>query len=76
MPEPTEAVYVASAETRHYTFSAIGRSEGEARTLCHGAWLAHCSESGADPGHVPEDDIRVERMRFGQGYRDGFEVLS
>lgn len=68
------AVHFAEADTPSFTFTAVGRSEDEARDAVLNAWTLHASETGADRDYLDADSIVVRELTFGLGYRDGQEV--
>lgn len=63
-------VYVATTDTRHYSWTGVGATEDEARDALMAAWHAHAADTGADPDYIQRDDINVVAGTFGQGFRD------
>lgn len=65
-------VFVATLETRHFSFMAVGRTEAEAREAMRQGWDMHREElEGVDPFSVFEDGVNVTELRAGQCARDG-----
>ncbi|WP_430788146.1 hypothetical protein [Actinoplanes sp. G11-F43] len=63
-------VYVATTDTRHYSWTGIGATAEQARDALMSAWYAHAEATGADPDHIRRDELNVIGGRPGQGFRD------
>ncbi len=65
-------VYVATMETRNFTFTAVGEDEAQARAGIEEAWRVHCEQHArADKNYIDDCDITVLAMHVGSAYRDG-----
>ncbi len=64
-------VYVATVNTGHFDFMALGVSDDDARTRLLEAWAAHAQQTGATPGLIDRDEINVSSGAIGQVFRDG-----
>ena len=64
-------MFLATYQTRHFEFSALGKSEREARRQCKIAWEIHVAEYSK----FSPDDVCVTEMITGAPYRDG-ELLT
>ena len=59
---------IATCDTRHYSFTAVGRTEQEAVTALKKGWVAHCAQSGkCKPGEAslyrdPIEDVPLSRF--------------
>lgn len=75
-----QTIFLALMETRHFSFSAAGATESEAKDALVAGWAAHRNEY---PGHVQRDmpdanlaalekefTVSVLPMTLGAGYRD------
>lgn len=66
------SVFVATLETRSFSFMALGRTENEARAAMAEGWDAHRQElDGVDPWSVFEDGVNVTELSPGLCARDG-----
>jgi hypothetical protein len=63
-------VYVATTDTRHYSWTGLGATAEQARDALMSAWHAHAEATGADPGHIRRDELNVIGGPPGQGFRD------
>ena len=63
-------MFIATVETRHFSFIALGQTKEQAQATMMRGWKKHCKESGADLDHVKEDDIAIAECRPGQCLRD------
>ncbi|GAA2617338.1 hypothetical protein [Paractinoplanes durhamensis] len=69
--DPPEAVvYIATTDTRHYSWTGIGATADEARDALMAAWHAHAEDTGADPQLLRRDELNLLRGPYGQGFRD------
>lgn len=73
-------MFLATYQTRHFEFSALGKSEREARRQCKIAWEIHVAEYSKFSVNIPwgkfsPDDVCVTEMITGAPYRDG-ELLT
>lgn len=67
-------MYLATFDAgRHFTFTALGHTEQEAREALAAGWAVHCRQyPGADPDYFdPDEDVNVTRMPVGVALRDG-----
>lgn len=71
-----QGYYYAHIDTPSFNFSALGLTEDEALDALMYAWHLHARESGALPGYVDRDDIRVDHVLLGHSYRDGEQIYS
>jgi hypothetical protein len=70
-----DTIFVATLDTRNFSFSGAGRTREQAHAAVFDAWGLHCRQTGADPTYIHECTIDVTEMRLGAGYRDG-ELLT
>ena len=63
-------IYVAEYETRSFSFRAVGRTRDEALEGIRRAWKNHCAQYDADWDYYNDDDVNVDLMVPGAGYRD------
>lgn len=76
---PARTVHLATLDTRHFSFKAVGDDREEARQAIYRAWQAHYEQTPDRHPDMPRTleeleakfDINYERLRLGQGYRDG-----
>lgn len=63
---------ILTLDTPHYTFTALGNDEDEAREALLAGWLRHCKQTGADTGYLGDncDDIRQTELEPGLCTRD------
>ena len=66
----TAVVYVATTDTRHYSWTGIGATAEQARDALMSAWYAHAEATGADRDHIRRDELNVIGGMPGQGFRD------
>lgn len=66
-------IFKASLETRHFTFEAYGYTEVEALYIMRQTWMKHSKEYKAAKHNWGEfeDDVHVQEIIVGAGYRDG-----
>lgn len=69
-------VYVATLDTRHYTFTAVANTEADAISAMKRGWEKHTAQWGGqdDPGAAWErweDGVRVTKLLLGECARDG-----
>lgn len=72
---PARPVCIATCDTRHFSFMAVGETEDKAlRALLRG-WRKHCKEyTGASENFIREDDISVTRLVMGGCARDHTQI--
>lgn len=65
-------VYVATLETSHFSFLAVGKSAGEAKKSLHRGWFRHKQATGAALRWIDiRDDVNVQALELGSCSRDG-----
>ena len=74
-------MYVAIMETEHYTWTAGGRTEAQARAGIREAWRQHHELLNFDYQIKPSDldewyGINVLPIQEGHGYRDGTKLTK
>lgn len=68
-------IYYATAESRNFSFQAIGKTYNEAIGMLHKGLKAHAKQYNLEPKWFEEwADIRVEELEFGKVYRDRSEM--
>lgn len=68
-------IYYASADSRNFSFQAIGTTYNEAIGTLHKGLKAHAKQYNLDPKwHEEWADISVEELESGIAYRDGGEI--
>ena len=68
-------IYYASAESRNFSFQAIGTTYNEAIKTLHKGLKTHAKQYNLDPKWYEEwADISVEELESGIAYRDGGEI--
>jgi hypothetical protein len=74
--EHVPSVFVATLETRNFSFMALGRSTDDARDSLMRGWQKHCEEyPDADPDSVIPEDCSVTELSDGQCTRDGTIIV-
>jgi hypothetical protein len=70
------ALFFAIFTTRHYgEFTALGRTEEEAREAVMVGWRRNCAQDpDASLGYCTPDSVSVYEMTAGVPYRDGEEL--
>jgi hypothetical protein len=63
-------VYIATTDTRHYSWTGIGATAEQARDALMTAWYAHADVTGANPDHIRRHELNVIHGTPGQGFRD------
>lgn len=66
---------IATLETRHFTFTALGETREEALHALRLGWAAHAEQTGAR-GKLDEDDVSFLDIEPGQVFRDQTLILS
>ncbi len=63
---------ILTLDTFHFTFTALGHDEDEARDALLAGWLRHAKQTGADPSYLGDncDDIRQIELEPGLCTRD------
>lgn len=65
-------IFLASLETRHFSFEAYGYTEVEALYIMRQTWFKHRKQTEAtDKWTDIEDDVQMREIIVGAGYRDG-----
>lgn len=72
--KPKPDVYLATFESRHFEFSAVGRTEAEARAALRAGLDEHTKQYNLDADWYTEDDFNLTGMRFGHAMRDHSEI--
>lgn len=68
---------LATLETRHYSFTALGRDTAHARRVMEATWTQHCRDTGAEMTWAElEDDVNYLEISPGEGYRDDRRVVT
>ena len=73
--KPAE-MWLASWETRHFDFTAIGKTRAECiQILAHG-WCRHCATYGGDPDYFTQyvEDVNFTKISLGDCLRDGEKI--
>jgi len=68
-------MYLATYDTQHYTFRAIGSNKRRLVQRMTEAWERHCQQTGADRDYFKPDEIEIAEMTPNVVYRDGFALL-
>lgn len=69
-------MYLATMETRHFSFKAGGATESHARATIRAAWVAHCQEYPATmTADEAMDDVTVTYLPIGTALRDGCPIV-
>lgn len=68
-------VSIATTDTSHFSWTAIGATPDEAREALLDGWRAHAEEYGCDPEYVTADSINVITGPVGQAWRDQSPLL-
>ena len=63
-------MHIATVETRHFSFIALGETEEQAKKVLMQGWAVHCEETGASKHYITDDDINVTELDVGQCARD------
>lgn len=63
-------LYVASYESRSFTFTGAGTTPAEARAVLLSALQVHTRQYDLEPGWYYPDDIVEHTLTAGAGYRD------
>ena len=64
-------IYYATAESRNFSFQAIGSTYNEAIGTLHKGLKAHAKQYNCEPKWFEQwADIRVEELESGVAYRD------
>ena len=64
-------IYYASAESRNFSFQAIGSTYNEAIGTLHNGLKAHAKQYNLEPTWFEEwADIRIEELESGITYKD------
>lgn len=68
-------IYYASAESRNFSFQAIGSTYNEAIGTLHKGLKIHAKQYNLDPKWFEQwADIGVVELEQGECYRDGLEI--
>lgn len=68
--------HLATVDTVHFHFAALGKTEREARSTLLAGWRRHAAEYDADVDLIDDDEIRVEELTVGVAYRDGDKLYD
>lgn len=70
-------IFYASLDTGYFSFSAVGRTEEQARAAVRRAWTKHRYETKAEYTWADlEDGVNVLPMEMGAGYRDDLPIVG
>jgi hypothetical protein len=70
-----KTIYLASAESRNFSFQAVGSTAKSAMEALRKGLLLHAEQYNLDPDwHVENADFGVEALTLGEVYRDGSEL--
>ena len=71
-------LHVASINTHHFNFMALGASAEDATAALLRGWKVHCIEQGhvCDPAHINIEDVITTELAVGQCARDGAPITS
>jgi hypothetical protein len=70
-------LWIATLDTRHFTFTACGVTEAKAREAMEAGWKLHAAEYGDSvaPFSDFEDGVNCLQVQVGKCYRD-FDQLG
>jgi len=71
---PQQAVYVAQADTAHFSFLTVGATAEQARASMARGLDAHADQHGLAADWFPTDEITVHQIPFGTVLRDGVGI--
>lgn len=75
--ESVPSVFVATVDSRHFSFMALGRSHEDAQDALMRGWQKHCEDNwGADVDSIIREDITVVELSDGQCARDGTIIIQ
>lgn len=63
-------IYIATLETRNFTFEAYGEIEAAARIALNVALGKHARQHNLEEGWYDEEAIQIRDVQLGWGYRD------
>lgn len=70
-----KSIYIATLETRNFSFEGFGMSDADARAALERGLIAHAKSHHLAPDwwrhNDFDDDIQVRGVTFGAAYRDG-----
>lgn len=69
-------LFVATFDTRHFTFIAAGLTEQEARDTLRAGWNEHARTAGADPDYFKDNDATVVAYVAGLCMRDDTVLIA
>ena len=71
-----DKLWLATFETRSYTFKTLGRERSDCIQRLAQAWVQHSMDTGADVNYYTEfvDDVVFERLVMGDVLRDGEKI--
>jgi hypothetical protein len=70
-----KTIYLATAESRNFSFEAIGETYNEAIKALHKGLKIHAKQYGLAPKWFEEwADIQVNPLTIGEVYRDGSQL--
>lgn len=69
-------VYLASLDTRHFSFRAIGSTEAKALKALQRGWKRHMVQhKGNTPFAEFADDVEMSAIKLGECYRDREQIV-
>jgi hypothetical protein len=72
-------LYIATLDTRHWSFMSSGETEQEAREALEAGWAKHAKQCGphlVDGFGEYADSVRVDQISAGQCLRDGIPITE
>jgi hypothetical protein len=70
-----KTIYLASAESRNFSFQAVGLTAKSAMEALRNGLRIHAEQYDLDPDwHIENADFGVEALTLGEVYRDGSQL--
>ena len=70
-----KTVYLATAESRNFSFQAVGLTAKSAMEALRNGLRIHAKQYDLDPDwHIENADFGVEALTVGEVYRDGSQL--
>jgi len=69
-----EKIYLATLESRNFTFKAVGTDERSAKQTLIDGLAVHTEQRNLKKDWWTQDDINTEPLKFGSAYRDFDEI--
>ncbi len=70
-----KTVYLATAESRNFSFKAVGSTAKSAMEALRNGLRIHAEQYDLDPDwHIENADFGVEALVLGEVYRDGSQL--